>query len=121
MSRPWRLKFADAGRGVRLAARTEKSVRAQLLAALATAAAAAALGCPPTEWAVLVACGGLVLTAELLNTAVEHLFRGLPPAERDRVFPCLDVAAGAVLVASGAAAAVGLLVLGPRAAALLTR
>ena len=57
---------------------------------------------------------GLVLAAELLNTAVEMLFRGLPQAERDRVYPCLDVAAGGVLAASVCAAVAGLLILLPR-------
>lgn len=120
MSRRWRRKFADAGRGVRLAVRTESSLRVQLLAGAAATGAAVMLRCPPVEWAVLLGCCGLVLTAELLNTAVELLFRGLPQAERDRVYPCLDVAAGAVLTASGFAVLVGLLVLGPRAAARLS-
>jgi diacylglycerol kinase len=121
VSQRWRRKFADAGRGVRLAIRTESSLRVQLAAAAGVVAAAALLRCPPAEWAALLGCCGLVLTAELLNTAIEQLFRGLPPADRDRVYPCLDVAAGAVLTASGVAVLVGLLVLGPRAAALLAR
>lgn len=119
MSRPWRAKFADAGRGLALAVRTQSSVRTHLLMTAAVLIAAAGLRCAPLEWAVLVGAVGLVLAAELLNTAVELLFRGLPQAERDRVYPCLDVAAGGVLAASGCAAVMGLLVFGPRLAALI--
>jgi diacylglycerol kinase len=114
VSRPWRRKFADAGRGLKVAAGTQSSVRAHLAAAALVVAAAAGFGCSAGEWAVLLLSAGMVLTAELLNTAVELLFRGLPQADRDRVFHSLDVAAGAVLVASLFAAAVGLVVLGPK-------
>jgi diacylglycerol kinase len=53
-----------------------------------------------------------VLTAELFNSAVETLFRHLDEPLRDRAYPALDIAAGAVLVASVAAAVVGVIVLG---------
>ncbi len=114
MSRPWRAKFADAGRGLAVAARTQSSFRTHLLAAGVVAGGAGGLRCSPVEWALLLGAVGLVLTAELLNTAIELLFKGLPQAERDRVYPCLDVAAGGVLAASATAAAVGLLVFVPR-------
>ena len=114
MSRPWRAKFADAGRGLAVAARTQSSFRTHLLATAAVGVAGAVAHCTATEWAILLVCVGLVLTAELLNTAVELLFRGLPQAERDRVYPALDVAAGGVLAASVCAAVAGLLVLVPR-------
>ena len=52
-------------------------------------------------------CIGLVLTAELFNSAVETLFRGLDEPTRERAWPALDIAAGAVLLASVFAAAVG--------------
>jgi len=38
------------------------------------------------------------------------LFRELPPEVRDRAWPALDIAAGAVLMASITAAVVGLIV-----------
>ena len=40
-------------------------------------AAGFALRCTPTQWCLLLGCIGLVLTAELFNSAVETLFRGL--------------------------------------------
>ena len=55
----------------------------------------------------LLGCIGGVLTAELFNSAIETLFRGLDEATQSRVWPCLDVAAGAVLLASITAAVIG--------------
>ncbi len=119
MSRPWRVKFADAGRGLSVTFRTQSSFRTHLLMTVAVVGLASATRCSPVEWAVLVGCIGLVLAAELLNTAVELLFRGLPQVERDRVCLCLDVAAGGVLAASACAAVAGLLIFVPRLTALL--
>ena len=68
--------------------------------------AAAALECDRVEWCLVVGCIGLVLTAELFNTAIEMLFRGL--ARRPGTgCTALDIAAGAVLVASLTAATIG--------------
>jgi diacylglycerol kinase len=52
----------------------------------------------------------MVLTAELFNSALETLFRGLDEQTRERAWPALNVAAGAVLLASGFAALLGLIV-----------
>src|SRR5207302_4708019 len=73
-------------------------------------AAAVVLRCTLLEWCVLLGCVGLVLTAELYNSAIETLFRGLDEATKERTWPCLDIAAGAVLLASIAAAFIGAVV-----------
>jgi diacylglycerol kinase len=75
-------------------------------------AAAIVLRCERWEWCVLVACIGGVLTAELFNSAIETLFRGLEQEARDRVYGCLDIAAGAVLVAGLTAAGIGAVIFG---------
>ena len=54
------------------------------------------------------------LAAELFNSAIETLFKGLTQAAQDRVYPALDIAAGAVLMASITAAVVGAIVFGRR-------
>ncbi len=61
-------------------------------------AAGFVFGCARWEWCVLVGCIGFVLTAELFNSALETLFRGLDEATRERAWPALDIAAGAVLL-----------------------
>ena len=112
--RRWRDKFAEAFRGVWLGVRGQSSFAAHVFFAAAAVAAAAVLGCGWVEWCLVVGCIGLVFTAELFNTSIEMLFKGLDPAARDRVYGCLDVAAGAVLTASLTAAVIGGVVFGRR-------
>jgi diacylglycerol kinase len=66
-----------------------------------------------TQWAVLALTYGLVLVAELLNSALEALTDLASPAYNPLARRAKDMAAGAVLVAALVAVAVGLLVLGP--------
>ena len=68
------------------------------------------LHCGVLEWCILLGCVGLVMTAELFNSAVETLFRGLDEATKERVWPCLDIAAGAVLLASIVSAIIGTII-----------
>lgn len=112
--RRWRDKFAEAFRGVWLGARGQSSFAVHLFFAVAAVSAAAVLCCGWVEWCMVAGCIGAVFTAELFNTAVEILFRGLPREARDRVYGCLDVAAGAVLTASLTAVVVGGVVFGRR-------
>src|SRR5262245_45076754 len=115
--RPWRAKFGDAFRGLKLGVRGQSSFFVHFFFAALVVAAAIVLGCDPIEWCLLLGCIGLVLTAELFNSAVETLFRGLDEPTKKRAWPALDVAAGAVLLASLTASAVGALVFLPKLAA----
>jgi diacylglycerol kinase len=112
--RPWRTKFRDALRGVKLGVRGHSSFFVHFFCAALVVAAAAALQCGVLEWGLLVGCIGAVLTAELFNSALETLFQGLDADAKARLTGVLDIAAGAVLVASVTAAIVGGLVLGFR-------
>ncbi|HEY1378808.1 MAG TPA: diacylglycerol kinase [Gemmataceae bacterium] len=112
--RRWRDKFLDAGRGVKLGVRGHSSFFVHFFCAALVVAAAVALQCDVLQWAILLGCVGAVLTAELFNSALETLFRGLDDPTKQRLIGVLDIAAGAVLLASATAAAVGGLVLGHR-------
>ncbi len=114
--RPWRAKFGDAFRGVKLGVRGHSSFFVHFFVAALVIAAGVIFRCELLEWCMLVGCIGLVLTAELFNSALETLFRGLDEATKERVWPALDVAAGAVLAASVTAGAVGLLIFLPKLA-----
>src|SRR5437660_9118509 len=117
--RSWRAKFGDAFRGLKLGVRGHSSFFVHFFFAALVLATAIVLGCDPLEWCVLIGCIGMVLTAELFNSAVETLFRGLDEATRSRVWPCLDIAAGAVLLASLFAVVIGCIVFVPLLARLL--
>jgi diacylglycerol kinase len=106
----WRRKFGAAFRGVKLGVRGHSSFFVHFFFTALVVAAAAVLRCGLVQWCLLIGCIGLVLTAELFNSAVETLFRGLDEETRERTWPCLDIAAGAVLLASITASVVGALV-----------
>lgn len=110
-SRPhWDRKFATAIRGLKLGIRGHSSFSVHFFFAALVLAGGIILRCSLEQWCLLLLCIGMVLTAELLNSAVETLFRGLDEDTKKRTWPCLDVAAGAVLMASLVAVVVGTVV-----------
>jgi diacylglycerol kinase len=108
--RRWRHKFRDAFRGLKLGIRGQASFFVHFFLGALVVVAAFLLGCDVLEWCVLLGCIGMVLVAELFNSAIETLFRGLDETAKERVWPCLDIAAGAVLLASIFAAVIGALI-----------
>jgi diacylglycerol kinase len=112
--RSWRRKFAAAFRGIKLGVRGHSSFFVHFFFTALVLAAGAVLQCEAWHWCALLGCVGLVLTAELFNSAIETLFRGLDEATKERVWPALDIAAGAVLLASLTASVVGTIVLGTK-------
>ena len=107
----WTQKFACAFRGLALAVGHEDSFRVHLPAALAACGLAAWLGVTLAEWLVLAASITVVLTAELLNTAIERLARAVSQEEHPEIRNALDVGSAAVLVASLGASVVGVVIL----------
>jgi diacylglycerol kinase len=117
--RSWYHKFRAAFRGLKLGIRGHSSFSVHFFFAALVLVAAVVLRCGLLEWCVLLGCIGLVMTAELFNSAVETLFRGLDEATKERTWPCLDIAAGAVLLASITAAVLGAAVFVGRLVVLL--
>jgi diacylglycerol kinase len=105
--RPWRHKFGDAFRGMKFGIRGHSSFSVHFFFAVVVVATAIALRCSLEQWCLLIGSIGMVLTAELFNSAIETLFRGLDDRAKQRTWPCLDIAAGAVLLASITAAIIG--------------
>jgi diacylglycerol kinase len=108
--RSWRAKFHAAFRGVKLGIRGHSSFFVHFFFTALVVAAAIVLGCDVVDWCILLGCIAMVLVSELFNSAIETLFKGLDESTKERVWPCLDIAAGAVLMASMAAAIVGSIV-----------
>ncbi len=110
--RRWRDKFREAFRGVKRGVRGQSSFSVHFFFAVVALAAAAALECDYREWCLVIGCVGAVFATELFNSSIETLFRGLEQEARDRVYGCLDIAAGAVLVAGLTSAAIGTIIFG---------
>jgi diacylglycerol kinase len=115
----WRAKFGVALKGIKLGIRGQSSFSVHFFFAALTVAASIVLSCTLVEWCLLLGCIGFVLTAELFNSALETLFRGLNDETKSLVCPSLDIAAGAVLLASIGAAVIGAIVFLPKLGALL--
>jgi diacylglycerol kinase len=109
----WRLRFVYAYRGLMLAVRQEESFRVHLPAAMAALLLAGVVRLPPAHWAILLLSIAGVLSAELLNSGLERLAAATSPGHHPLVGQALDMAAGAVLVASVGAVGVGITLLGP--------
>lgn len=117
--RRWRDKFREAFRGVKLGVRGHSSFAVHFFFGALVIAAAIALNCSIVEWCLLLLCIGGVITTELINSAIETLYKGLDESARTRFHGCLDIAAGAVLVASLFSVVVGSIILVNRFVALL--
>jgi diacylglycerol kinase len=65
------------------------------------------------EWTILLICSGLVLSLEMINTAIEKAIDIVEPGYSQKVKTVKDLAAGAVLVFSIASAAVALIIFLP--------
>lgn len=105
--------FVYAWRGVIALVRQEHNARLHLVASLLAAAAGAALHISTDDWRWLIAAMALVWLAEALNTAIEELCDRVSPEFDVAIGRAKDLGAGAVLIASIAAALIGLLTLGP--------
>ncbi len=104
-----RLGFGAAG--IRLVFARERSFRSQCALALAAILVTIGLRPEPFWWALVALSIALVLSLELANSALEYLLDHLHPQFAREIGAAKDAAAGAVLVASLAAAAVGALML----------
>ena len=107
MWRQWVRKFRNAGRGVLWGIEDQNSFIVHIPVAVLVVLIAAILRCELWQWCVLMLCIGIVLVAELANSAIEELARGLCHEHNAQVGRALDIASGAVLVASLIAASIG--------------
>ena len=112
--RTWSRKFADAFRGLARAVKTQSSFAVHLGMAGAVVAAGAFFRVTAAEWSLLVFAIGLVLMAEIFNTAIESLARAPGSRRHPRFRDALDMASAAVLLAAITAAVIGVIVFGPR-------
>ena len=106
--------FAHAFRGILFGLRTQRNLRVHALATLGVIVLGFVLQIERWEWCVILISCGLVWAAELLNTAIERLADRVSMEREEAIRVVKDAAAGAVLAASLAAAAVGAIIFLPR-------
>ena len=111
--------FLCAVRGVGVVLRSQPNAWIMVVAAVCTVITGFALQVSPAEWCVLLMAVFMVLVAEHINTAVEHLTDLVAPEYAPLARNAKDAAAGAVLLASVLAFVAGMIVVAPKVAALL--
>lgn len=100
-------RFGYARSGIVAAFRRERSMRTHGAAVVAVIIFLAITDAPAMWWALIALAIGLVLVAEMANTALETLADRLHPGQHPEIGVAKDVAAGAVLVATLVAIVVG--------------
>ena len=106
--------FAYAFDGVLSALKTERNLVIHFAVAALVTALAFVLRCSATEWYILIILFGLVITAELVNTAIETVINLVSPEYHPLAKLAKDTAAGAVLVMAVAAAVIGMIIFVPK-------
>ena len=106
----FRRSFLFAAQGFRTAVRTERNIKVMLAGGALAIALGVACGVDLLGWAAIVVCCGAVISAELLNTAIETVVDLVSPEFHPRAGRAKYIAAAAGWVLSIAAAVVGALV-----------
>lgn len=71
-----------------------------------------------SEWLAVILCIGIVLTTEIINTAIENICDHISPDYHERIKIIKDLAAAAVLVSAVISAIIAAFVFIPRLIAL---
>lgn len=105
--------FADAIRGLKRVFKSEQNFRIQAALGVLVLAAAAYFPLRPWEIILLILLILLVLLVEILNTVFEYFSDLLKPRLHHYVYAIKDIMAGAVLLTSAVALAVGAMIFYP--------
>lgn len=105
--------FGYAWKGIRCCVGKEQNLSFHLIATVAVVIAGFVFGINRTEWMIMLLCIGVVIAAELFNTAIEKLVDLVSPGHHPLAGQVKDIAAGAVLVCAVAAAIAGLIIFLP--------
>ena len=114
-----RLKsFQYAWNGIITAIKSERNMQIHLVFVIAVIVCGVIFRISSMEWVACVICFGLVISTELINTAIETIVDMISPERQALAGKAKDIAAGAVLVAAVAAAIAGTIIFLPKAIAL---
>ncbi len=105
--------FRYALAGIAFMLRTQHNAWIHAAATASTCGLGLVVGLSGDDWKWLVLTLIAVWTAETMNTAFEHVCDVVSPAFNRKVEKAKDIAAGAVLIASAGAVALGALIFWP--------
>jgi diacylglycerol kinase len=106
--------FLNAFNGIKHAFKSEWNFKIHLCATAAVLAAGVLFSITPVEWCVIVTCCILVLSFELMNTAIENVCDAVSTDFHPVIKIVKDISAGAVLVTAIGSAITGGIVFLPK-------
>jgi diacylglycerol kinase len=106
--------FGYALKGLEYACRTQLNFRVHLVLAIIAIYLGYALHITGTEWLWIILCIGMVLIAELFNTAFEIFCDIVSPEYNQRIGHVKDMCAAAVLVTAITALVIGAIIFLPK-------
>jgi diacylglycerol kinase len=106
--------FGYAFRGIKTVFATEANMKIHLVIAILVVICGFFFRISVTEWLLCLLCFGLVLSLEMINTAIEKTIDLVSPEYHSLAEKAKDAAAGAVLISAIIAAIVGLIIFIPK-------
>ncbi len=100
--------------GILEALKTEQNLKIHFLIMIVVVIAGIVYSISKIEWMICIILFGLVITAELINTAIETTVDIAMPRKDEKAKLAKDVAAGAVLVCAITASIIGLIIFLPK-------
>jgi diacylglycerol kinase len=114
------LSFQYAFNGIYNAIKTQTNIRIHLFAAAIVIFSGLYFRISTWEWFLVIISMGLVISAELFNSAIEALADHVASEKNERIGTIKDMAAGAVLICAIAAAIIGVLIFLPKIFHMIT-
>lgn len=111
--------FGYAIEGIFAGIRGERNMKIHCFAAVCVVVAGVLFHISVTEWCICLVLFGLILSLELVNTAIEAVVDLVTEDKKPLAKLAKDTAAGAVLIAAVMAAMAGLLIFVPKLVSFL--
>lgn len=111
--------FGYALNGIVIALRTQQNMRIHFIAIAVVTLTGVLLELNASEWAIIALTFGSVITAEMMNTAIETLVDLVSPEHNESAGKIKDMAAGGVLLAAIIATVVAVYIFGNKILDLL--
>ena len=108
------LGFKYAFNGIFETIKTERNIKIHIFIMIIVILFGIFLKISLYEWIVCIILFSVVISAEIMNTSIEHIVDGLMPNENEYARKAKDAAAGAVLVLAIGAAIIGLIIFIPK-------
>ena len=105
--------FKFAFQGIFFMLRTQKNAWIHLFSTILVIALGFYFKLNKLEWGMIIFAIGLVISAEMINTAIELLTDIISPEHHEKAGRVKDIAAGAVLIAAISAAIIGIIIFLP--------